>query len=98
MATIFLDICLSDIPKELIKKVESNGKCYLYAKLVERKEMDKYGNTHFISCEPRKEERKENVNYYIGSGKLYVPKDVQVQVSHNDIENAPVAEEGDFPF
>ena len=96
---ILASICLSDIPKELIKKVtlkSGETKLYLNVKIKERKEPSKFGDTHFISCEPKKEERKEGTNYIIGNGKRYDPQ--PSQPTAEEIANAPTAEEDDLPF
>lgn len=80
-------ICLSDIPKELIKKVESNGKLYLSLAVMELAEPSKFGDTHFISCAPKKEERIEGRNYIIGNFKRWIPK--TEHVTQEQINNAP---------
>lgn len=77
-------ICLSDIPKELIKVVETRQinpatgkpvvKKYLNLAVLETAEPSQYGDTHFISCSPKKEERIEGRNYIIGNFKRWVPK------------------------
>ena len=75
---IYGSICLSDIPTELIKRVEcKDGKkrAYLNIKVVRRKEVGKYGHTHFISCEPREDERVEGVKYIIGDMKEHVQEE-----------------------
>lgn len=88
-------ICLSDVPKELFKKAE-NGKVYLGISVNERKEVGQYGDTHFISCAPKKEERKDGVNYIIGNLKTYNP---QPSVpTYEQISAAPSADEYDLPF
>lgn len=64
-------ICLSDIPRECIKLVEKNGKKYLSLAVMELAEPSRYGDTHFISCAPKKEERKEGQNYIIGNLRVW---------------------------
>lgn len=60
-------ICVSDIPKELIT-TGKNGKKYLNIAVFANKEgANQYGNTHYISCAPKQEERKDGVNYFIGN-------------------------------
>jgi hypothetical protein len=44
-----LSICLSDIPEEFVKKSEKNSKLYVNLELRERKEIGRYGDTHFIA-------------------------------------------------
>jgi len=48
MANLFGSICLSDIPKELIQTSQSNGKKYLTICINEKKQVDEYGNTHYV--------------------------------------------------
>lgn len=60
-------ICLTDIPKELITKGK-NGKEYLNIAVFANKDgANQYGNTHYMTCAPKKEERVEGVNYIIGN-------------------------------
>ena len=49
-------ICLSDIPKEVIKEGK-NGKKYLNITVWERKLASEWGHTHTISCADRKSTR-----------------------------------------
>ena len=58
MANFYLDICLSDIPKERIKTA-SNGKKYLKAIINPRKAPDSDGYDHYIAAFVPKEERNE---------------------------------------
>jgi len=70
---IVLDICLSDIPKDRIKKSEKNNKSYCQIVVDTRKEKDNYGNTHTLYMNQTKEERADKVaKSYVGSGKEYV--------------------------
>lgn len=90
-------ICLSDIPKELIKKVETKQidpttgkpitKLYLSLAVMETQEPSKFGDTHFISCAPKKEERIEGRNYIIGNFKRWIPK--TEHVTQEQINEAP---------
>lgn len=69
-------ICLTDIPKELIKRVvckDGKERAYLNLAIIEKKQPQSFTNngitrtyTHFISCAPKKEERKDGVNYILG--------------------------------
>lgn len=71
---LYGSLCLSDIPRELIKEVTlKNGekKKFLSISVSRRKEARSFDGgkttyTHFVSCSPRKEERREGVNYFIG--------------------------------
>ena len=72
MKIINLSICLSDIPKDKIKKSEKNSKVYVNLALFERQEKNQYGDTHSISVPRSKEERENKVPIiYVGSGTLY---------------------------
>lgn len=69
---INVGICLSDIPKERIKRAE-NGKAYVNIVVSERRDPDQYGNTHTIYMYQTKEERDAKANRsYIGQGKAVV--------------------------
>jgi len=78
MAQILLgSICLSNIPKSEIKKVmckDGKERLYLNVAVIERKEKGQYGDTHFISCAPKKEERKDDQSYIIGDLKEWNPE------------------------
>lgn len=96
-------ICLSDIPREVMKKVMCKGgtqKIFVNIAVMERKEPVTFGDrtyTHFVSCAPKKEERKEGVNYYIADLQNYNP---QPSIpTAEQINKAPaVSEEDDLPF
>lgn len=71
---LYGSICLSNVPKELFKKVmckDGVERVYLNIKVVELNQQSQYGDTHFVSCEPKKEERKEGTNYIFGNLKTY---------------------------
>ncbi len=95
MSILAGSICLTDVPKELFKKAE-NGKIYLNIAVFERKEVSKFGQTHFISCAPRKEDRKDDVNYIIGDLKLL--GQTPPAPTPEQIEQAPTAPYDDLPF
>ena len=96
-------ICLSDIPRDVMKKVMckvGNEKIFVNIAVCERKEAVTFGDrtyTHFISCAPKKEERKDGVNYFIADLQTYNP---QPSVpTAEQIEAAPaVSEEEDLLF
>ena len=70
---IIIDICLSDIPAEARKKSEKNGKIYAKFVVDERKEKDKYDNTHTVYVNQSKEEREaKKEKQYVGSGKEFI--------------------------
>jgi hypothetical protein len=96
-------ICLSQIPKNLIKKVvckDGQTRLYLNIAIFDRREKDKFGNTHVMTCAPaKKEERDPNVNYFIADLKEFVH--VNVTPSPEEIESAPAMtteESDDLPF
>jgi len=101
MDVLLGSICLSDIPKECMKKVQTkNGeKYFLNIAVIERKEPSAYGHTHFISCSPKKEERKEGVNYIFGDLKRW--QEQPSAPTYEEIESAPPVnpdEDTDLPF
>lgn len=66
---IIIDICLSDIPASGRKKSDKNGKTYAKVVVDERKETDKFGNTHTLYMSQTKEEREAKKDReYVGSG------------------------------
>ena len=79
MANLYLDICLSDIPKERMKTAR-NGKVYLKAIIKPRKEMDKDGYDHYIAAFVPKEEREQ------GAGPEFIGR---AQEKHYDDAPAP---------
>lgn len=67
---IVIDICLSDIP-EWSRKKANNGKVYSKFCVVERKEKDKFENTHTVYMNPTKEQREaKEAKAYVGAGKV----------------------------
>lgn len=87
-------LCLSDIPRRLIK-VADNGKKYLNISVVERKEVGKYGETHFITASCKKEEQIEGEKRFIGGIQPYAKKSPTPQ----DVEQMPpLAADDDLPF
>lgn len=95
-------LCISDIPRELIKKVKcKDGKERIYVNfaVIERKEPITFGDrtfTHFLTVAPRKEERKEGVNYIVADLQTYT--NTTIAPSTVEIEAAPPINEGDLPF
>jgi len=68
---IVIDICLTDVPKELITEGK-NGKKYLKLVLNERKSEGKFGETHTLQLSQTKEQREAKTPpVYVGSGKAY---------------------------
>ena len=93
-------ICLSDIPKSEIKKVmckDGVERLYLNIAVIERKEKSQYGDTHFISCAPKKEERKDDVKYIIADLREWNPE--PANPTPEQIAAAPsMSEEEPLPF
>lgn len=92
-------ICLSDIPKELFKKVKCNDgveRIYVNVAILERKETSKFGHTHVMSCSPKKEERKEGVNYFCGDFKEFVAQ--ANNPTPEQISEAPSVSADELPF
>lgn len=93
-------ICLSSIPKEEIKKVmckDGQERLFLNVAVIGRKEKSAYGDTHFISCAPKKDERKEGVNYIIGDLKEWNPEP-QMPTTEEIASAQPVTDDDALPF
>ena len=93
---INISICVSDIPKDKIKR-GNNGKLYANMVVASRKEVSQYGETHTVYMSNTKEEREANAaKIYVGSGKELQP---QSQPTCEDVEAMPAAENlDDMPF
>ena len=77
MALLIGSICLSNIPRSEMKKIKCKDgveRVFLNVAVVERKEKSQFGHTHFITCAPKQEERKEGTNYIFGDLKVYEPE------------------------
>ena len=103
MSSYYGSICLSDIPREQMKKVkckDGKEKIFLNIFVGERKEPATFGDkvfTHFVSCSPKKEERKEGVNYFIGDLETFNPQ--PSQPTAEQIASAPsVSPDEELPF
>ena len=95
---IIIDICLSDIP-EWSRKKANNGKVYAKFCVVERKEKDKFDNTHTVYMNPTKEQREAKQDKaYVGNGKQLVFGSAATPAAPK-VEDAPRYEESnDLPF
>lgn len=83
---IVVSICVDDIPKELIKKSETNGKRYFSVVVDERKAPDNYGNTHSVAMNQSKEDRAAKVaKVYVGNGKEYVFENKKADTSYEQL-------------
>ena len=97
MANLYLDICLSDIPRERITTAK-NGKKYLKAIIRPRKEPDRDGYDHYIAAFIPKDERQQGDSpAFIGRAQL---KEYDQQQAPRQPQGhpAPVDEENDLPF
>jgi hypothetical protein len=54
-----IDICLSDLPIEWIKKSEKNGKKYIKLTVSKKKAIDQYKKTHSVSVNTWKSNKQE---------------------------------------
>lgn len=96
---IYGSICLSAVPKELFKKVRCKDgveRTFLNIKVVKRKDVGQFGDTHFVSCAPKKEEQKDGVNYIIGNMKEYIQE--PPMPTQEDIAQAESEDENELPF
>ena len=103
MSNLFGSICLSDIPRELMKKVmckDGVERIYLNVSVGELKEPAVFGGntfTHYISCAPKKEERIEGRKYYLGNLQTFNRQ--PSAPTAEQINNAPpVSPTDDLPF
>ncbi len=94
-------IDLTRVPKECYREVTlKNGEKHIFLNLglFQRKEPVTFGTTtytHFLSCAPKKEDRKEGVNYIVGDFAESKPNPV-APVTADEVAAAPVAEH--LPF
>jgi hypothetical protein len=90
-------VCLSEIPKDRIKKSDKNNKSYCQIVIDERKELDKFGNTHTLYMNQTKEERADKVSkVYVGGGKELVFGSKQTTTKQPDSVQSDY--EDDLPF
>lgn len=94
-------LCLSNIPKRLFKKVmckDGKERVFLNIKVVKRKEVSQFGNTHFISCEPKEEkDRVEGEMYICGDLTEYSPQNV-MPTAEEIAAAPPIPEDDQLPF
>lgn len=86
---MYLDICLSDIPKELIKTAK-NGKKYLKAIINPRREPDSDGYDHYIAAFVPREQRND------GEGPAFIGRAQEKNVDR-DRAGQHTAPAGDGP-
>lgn len=68
-------ICLTDIPKDLIK-IGKDGKKYLTIYIGQRRQVSQFGHSHFIKAYVPRDKREEGVEHFIGDAK---PSEYQTQ-------------------
>lgn len=67
---MFLRICLSDIPRDLIRE-GNNGKKYISLSVGELKSPDEHGNDHYVSVYvPKNSRGADDKPIFIGRGEL----------------------------
>ena len=99
MPRLHLNICLSDIPKDLIRRA-GNGKCYINLNVSELREMDERGNDHTISVFVPQDRRADYPDkVYIGRGKLHTdqPAPRPAPTPRPQVEDLPEGDTG-LPF
>lgn len=103
MSNLFGSICLSDIPREQMKKVmckDGKERIFLNIFIGEKSKPSEFNGrkyTHFVSCAPKQEERVEGRNYYIGELQTNTPQ--PSMPTTEDVESAPsVSQDDDLPF
>ena len=81
---IRISVCINDIAEYAKENIEksANGKKYINLDINERKEVDKFGNTHSVKINTWKPEKKEPVR----------------QGSPEDFDDTPSAEQEVLPF
>lgn len=98
MANFYLDICLSDIPRERIKTA-ANGKKYLKAIIRPRKETDRDGYDHYIAAFIPKDERgPEDRPAFIGRAQEKTEQPHTGGVDFRREARQNVNQHGDLPF
>lgn len=87
------------ISKDKIK-IHANGSHYWNFSVLERKEPDQYGNTHYVVEQQTKDEREAKApkNYLKSSGKEYVFGEAQNSSAQTTASNAYAEQDDDLPF
>jgi len=86
MTSISLNLCLTDIPKNFIRKGK-NGKFYVNLLVFKKKEIGQFGETHAVKISKTPEELQiDTANIYVGSGKEFEVKEVTAdQLPDNEL-------------
>lgn len=92
-------IDLKSISKDKIK-IHSNGCHYWNFSVLERKEPDQYGNTHYVVEQQSKDEREAKApkNYLKSSGKEFIFGDSQGSAQATASNAYADDEDDDLPF
>lgn len=105
MSNLFGSICLSDIPREVMKKVmckDGKERVFLNISVGAFKEPKSFNGktyTHYISCAPKKSDRKEGVNYYLGNLQTWDDTPQPARPTQEEINQAPsVSDMDELPF
>lgn len=99
MANFYLDICLSDIPRERIKTA-ANGKKYLKAIIRPRKETDRDGYDHYIAAFiPAAERGQDDRPAFIGRAQEKHYEEAAYQQKKAELaQQANEGDKDDLPF
>lgn len=102
MAKLYLDICLSDIPKELITTAR-NGKKYFKCMVSPRKSVDKDGYDHYIAAYIPKDRRNpEDAPLFVGRAQDKEQKGYghhgELKDGYQEPDNTPLDKNEDLPF
>lgn len=91
MANFYGSICLTDIPKDQIKKITCKDgvtRLFIPFYLNEMRNPDQQGNTHTMKVAVKKDEQDPNVNYYFGKAKVQEIQQQTQQPTQAEIESA----------
>jgi len=98
---LYGSICVTDIPKDFIT-TGKNGKKYLNINISERREISAYGDSHNITINVPKDQKKQGDKpIYIGNLKTWVDNNANnTQPADNNPHNGDMPTDGDddLPF
>lgn len=90
-------ICLTDLPKEKMKKA-ANGKIYINLVAGEKREPDQYGQDVYVAIDQSKEEREAKaLRVYVGGGWTVKPTAGPSPDQINDMPPADLMHD-DLPY
>ena len=96
-------ICVTDLLDQLksghssFTKSATNGKIYCNILLWENKELDKYGNSHSVQLNSKKELKDKEEKAYVGNCKPIQKKEGSQNITQNDIKSISI-DTSDVPF